>query len=221
MGTGRRYYWPTHWQTGDWRVRCIAFECFFVTESVETNGQARELKNHCEDRNDSEHEVLLHMHRQVRCVHQGCSFIRGKGPAMVRALFQHETREHHGATSMSRIDSFVSLFRQGHVYMPYLDDVKRAIFDRMMDHIHWTGSTVNLIYQAGGFPDPAHQTPELLMEILSPSHLRPYHYYSPIWDPIPPHLFLMNVQPSADAPANDAWREAWTRLRTMYAEGRI
>lgn len=105
--------------------------------------------------------------------------------------------------------------------MENLNVVKMDIFDRMVDKIHLTGNMIVLMYRLGGYPDPEDQHYETLKKILSPSSLRPIDREVPHWEPLPSHLFLMNIRPSVDAPPNDLWRVLWTRLRLMYAGGRI
>lgn len=211
--------WPNHWQTPNGNVRCLVFGCEFITWVASDFDMAKELQEHCHDQLGGDHEVLAHMFRQTRCAHDGCKFNDFHPLSSIRCLFQHERSAHDGATSMVHIESFVTLVRQGRVTMPNLDSVKKSIFDRMVDKLYFTGNTMILIYRMGGYFDPVDQRLENLREILSPRALQPD--WAPYWQPLPLHLFLMNIAPRADAPADDLWRVLWTRLRLMYAGGRI
>lgn len=137
----------------------------------------------------------------------------------IRALFAHEISAHDDDTSMVHIESFVTLVRQGRVSMPDLDVVKKSIFVRMVDLLHLTGNTMILIYRMGGYIHPVDQRPENLIQILLPRYQRPNDIE--YWEPLPASQFLMNIAPRADALATDLWRVLWTRLRLMYAGGRI
>lgn len=180
---------------------------------------ANELLQHCHEQDEAEHEVLAHMFRQIKCAHNGCSFQGFHTEASIRSLSAHERSAHNGATSMVHIESFVTLVRQGRVSMPDLDIVKKSIFARMLDLLRLTGNTIILIYRMGGCFNPVDQRPDNLIKILSPRIYRPAGV--PYWEPLPANLFLMNIAPRADAPANDLWRVLWTQLRRMYAGGRI
>lgn len=122
---------------------------------------------------------------------------------------------------MSHIDSFTVLVRNGRIDIGDQEPVQNAIFDCMVNRLPLAGNTLILIFRLGGFPDPAHQTRENLREIPSPPLLRPGGWQAPYREPITPHLFLMNIQPRFHAPAYDLWRVLWTRLRLMYAGGRM
>ena len=213
------YHWPFHWNTPNGNVRCIVFACHFITYAATEYDKMKDLLEHCEDQCDGNHKVMVHILRQRRCVHEDCSYSRGTSdPWRVRLLFEHEIIAHNDATSMSHIESFVTLIRQERVRMANLNDVKKAVFQRMEEMLHFTGNTMILIYRMGGYPHPADQTPENLREILSPQTVQ---RGAPYWEPLPSYLFLMNIAPGADAPADDLWRVLWTQLRLMYAGGRI
>lgn len=128
---------------------------------------------------------------------------------------------HNGATSMSRIESFVALVRQGRVEITRLEEIQMAIFTRMVEKIHLMGNAVLMIYRMAGYLDPRDHTIDNLRKILSPWYLRPNSLPATYWVPVPSDRFLTNIPPAADAPANDLWRIVWTRLRLMYAGGRI
>lgn len=218
--------WPHHWQSHDGGIRCIVMGCNFITDGPSHRDQAADLLKHCEDQCGLEHDVLIHMLRQNWCVHSGCSYNRSRcETSQIRYLFHHEKSTHNGATSMSRVETFVTLVRQGDVKLTKLYDVKMAIFDRMVHKIYLMGNAIFLVYRMGGYIDPRDQTFENLEKILSPRSLRPDQhrtiYRTPYWEPMPSHLFLTNIPPEANAPDNDLWRIVWTRLRLMYDGGRI
>lgn len=219
------YAWPDHWSSPWGGIRCLVLGCEFATIGRSNLEQYTELLEHCEQQWGGGHEVLIGMLHQDICFHDGCSY-RLDRPAftttgLVRALYDHETSTHNGATSMSQIEPFITLVRKGLVNLPDPKKVKIAIFERMVEHLGMMGNTTSLVFQRGGFFDPAHHTLENLRQVLSPRSLRPAGLQSPYWEPIPANLFLTNIAPRVDAPANDLWRIVWTRLRLMYAEGRL
>ena len=216
-----QYDWPLHWQSSDGAIQCVVLGCFFKTHATSVVDQWRDLRDHCKNQIGWEHHVLWHMLRQTRCVHHGCSHQSHRQPWMVRELFDHETSTHNGATIMSRIESFVTLVRQGRVNMTDLDEVKEAIFERMVDKIYLTGNTIILIFRMAGLPHHTDQTTANLRGILSLPALQQGGPQASLWEPVPPRLFLTNIAPRVGAPVNDLWRVLWTRLRIMYAEGRI
>ena len=195
--------------------------CSFVIPATAAFDQLSGLLDHCEGHHDWapwEHQVMVHMLRQRWCVHHGCSY-RCSG-TKIRSLFNHELM-HNGATSMSRIESFVTFVRQGRVNMMDLHQVKQAIFMRMVENLHLAGNTIKLIFRMGGFFEEIYHTRENLRNLLAPTSLRPAGWEVPYWEPIPPELFLTNIPPRNDAPANDIWRICWDRLRFIYAGGRL
>ena len=183
--------------------------------------QWRDVRDHCEDQSGWEHHVLGHMLRQIRCVHDGCSYRGFIQPDRMRSLFDHEVSMHNGATSMWRVEPFVVLARQRRVTMRHLYAVKNTIFERMVDKMNPIGNTIILMFPSAGFPHSSDWTPANLRSILSPSHLRLGGSETLLWEPLPSGLFLLNIAPRADAPANDLRRLLWTRLRLLCAEGRI
>lgn len=217
------YAWPDHWRSAWGSIRCLVLGCKFATISGgNVHLQYRELLEHCEQQRTGGHGVLIGIIHQDRCVYDGCSYRRPLNVvAPVRCLWHHETTTHNGAISMSQIEPFITLVRKGRVNLPDPQNVKIAIFERMEEHLSMMGNTNLLIFQQGGFPNPAHQTRETLRQILSPPFLRPAGLQSPYWEPVPADLFLTNIAPRVDASANDLWRIVWTRLRLMYAEGRM
>lgn len=214
--------WPHHWQSHDGGIRCIVMGCNFITDGPSHRDQAADLLKHCEDQCGLEHDVLIHMLRQNWCVHSGCSYNPSRcETSQIRYLFHHEKSTHNGATSMSRVETFVTLVRQGDVKLTKLYDVKMAIFDRMVHKIYLMGNAIFLIYRMGGCLDPRDQTLENLRKILASQALGPIEYRTPYWEPMPSHLFLTNIPPEVNAPDNDLWRIVWTRLRLMYDGGWI
>ncbi len=211
------YSWPDHWQAPGNAIRCIASNCDFATHGGSDLARLLELQDHCiQQAGDQfvDHFILLQMLRQKQCVYDGCGYDAARHDG-VKDLFSHEKWSHGNRTTMSRIESFIVLVRQGRVDMLDQDDLKKAIFARMETRIHWTGNSRMMIFRRAGYMHPAYHTPENLRLILSPDRSRPY------WEPVPIEYFLMNIAPGPEVPQADLWREIWTRFRNMYAGGRI
>ena len=225
-----RFPWPAHWQGPNGAVRCVVPGCDFLTSGSVESERMEDLKHHCQLLR-GEHTILLELLRQIRCVYNGCSYEcpKARGEA-VKQLFHHEETEHDGGATMSHIDSFIVLVREGRIPMTYQGDLKQAIFARMELRLRGMDDERRWIYWASGFPEPKDHTDENLAGILRSQHPRPATKVSPPWQPVPvppfwePILagdFLMNIKPVGDYEAAKAWGLRWDHLRLLYREGKI
>ena len=198
----------------------MVFGCEYVTHAATAIDQLADLERHFHYVCTFEHTVMVHMLCQLWCVHCGHYSGYPFTPLTMQSLFDHEVLE-HSDTSMSRIEQFVTLARNGRVRALNLDAIHMAIFGRMLDNIELMEDTVFLMFLRAGYVDPAHQTRNNLIQILSQRFLLPIPPQIRYWAPLPPDQFLMNVAPGIDTPADDVWRVQWTCLRIMYAQGII
>ena len=217
--------WPDHWRSQQGGIGCLVLGCEFATNGISKSEEYVQLLEHCKQQGSGGHKVLIAMLHQDICVHDGCSWkldYMDRSTSLVRDLYDHEISTHSGATSMSRIESFIALVRKGRVNMPGLTETMKAIFARMVQHLGMMGNTSLLMFQRGGILDPAQQNLNNLILVLSPPFLRrPASVHTPYWEPISADLFLMNIAPGVYAPENDLWAVIWSRLRVMYAGGRM
>ena len=211
--------WPYHWYTGG-DIRCVVFGCEFVTPAAAAIDQLADLEKHFGSVRNFEHTVMVHMLCQLWCVHCGHFSGNPARPLTMQSLFHHEVVA-HSDTSMSRIEQFVTLARNGRVRARNPDAIHMAIFGRMLDNIELMGDTVFLMFLRAGYVNPAHQTRNNLIQIVSQRTLRPEPPQDKYWTPLPAAQFLMNVAPGVNEPANGVWRVQWTCLRIMYAQGII